>query len=471
MSAYTPNMGPVPVYWELEGEKEPLSPRDRLSVAIKSISLMMGALHESDDRRQLEDVAYFGVLPFADFRITAMNFFTYALPENSRPLPLVFSVLFHESRRGFVFDHTTALQGVMKEAGLAIKREVEKTNGKPREEVLHEAFSSARKALSEIHKLVGSSGDTLKRRIKLVFSGLDNSGKTSFLLALQRKYSKLMGVKVTRGASRERVELLGTEIYQWDLGGQKKFREKYHAKSDEYFGNADLVLFFIDSVDEERHVSAVDYLERVLSELQQHGNFAPVVVCLSKSDPDLREQKAHQERIQKLQRLVDGVVKNTPNRTHVTVETSIFDPASLLSCFSRGLALLSPNRTLVDRQLEWLASRAGLTSTLLLSNNGLVLGEFFDEASTISTEKGMFELVAPQFADLFKKLKEYRLLTGGKVVYELAQGERVCFLHLPTDPPCFLLFHARDPEVDEAVGEQAGTFVERVEPLLHAYLS
>ena len=47
---------------------------------------------------------------------------------------------------------------------------------------------------------------TTHRKMKILFAGLDDSGKTSFLLSVDRKYSKLIGLKPTAGARIKSIE-------------------------------------------------------------------------------------------------------------------------------------------------------------------------------------------------------------------------------------------------------------------------
>ncbi len=59
---------------------------------------------------------------------------------------------------------------------------------------------------------------------KILFCGLENGGKTSILLMLDKRFSLLPTVKPTIKAKRtfHTNSLLGTSIVRWDLGGQKR---------------------------------------------------------------------------------------------------------------------------------------------------------------------------------------------------------------------------------------------------------
>ena len=84
--------------------------------------------------------------------------------------------------------------------------------------------------------------------MKILMCGLDDAGKTSFLLSVDRKYSKLIGLKPTLGAEVSSIEAFGSSIFLWDLGGQQSSREKYINKAQIYLYETDLLFFFIEVI-------------------------------------------------------------------------------------------------------------------------------------------------------------------------------------------------------------------------------
>ena len=72
---------------------------------------------------------------------------------------------------------------------------------------------------------------------KILFCGIENGGKTSILLLLDKKFSLLPTVKPTIKAKRTIYSnsLLGTTIVRWDLGGQKNYRKIYLGNKSKYF--------------------------------------------------------------------------------------------------------------------------------------------------------------------------------------------------------------------------------------------
>ena len=76
--------------------------------------------------------------------------------------------------------------------------------------------------------------------------GLDFAGKTSIILALKREFSQIALIEPTRGAERSNFKLLGREISEWDLGGQKRYLVSYLNNPNKFFDKTrSLVLTYI----------------------------------------------------------------------------------------------------------------------------------------------------------------------------------------------------------------------------------
>jgi len=64
---------------------------------------------------------------------------------------------------------------------------------------------------------------------KIVVTGLDNAGKTSLLIALEKKFayeSDLKKLKPTVRINRDNFTFLNQKIVRWDFGGQEKYRDE-----------------------------------------------------------------------------------------------------------------------------------------------------------------------------------------------------------------------------------------------------
>ncbi|MFX1596419.1 MAG: ADP-ribosylation factor-like protein, partial [Promethearchaeota archaeon] len=252
-------MGPQPIYMfpnyvsdkefsEISKEREErklltLTYRDVTQISIKNLSLFISDKIISEEKN-LEKIQYFAILPYPDFKTTSLTYFHFARTKSSNnPIPTAFSILVEEKSRSFLYNNINRLKPLI----IRFFNELDNllNESYPPFEDLEQYFHNLLFNLFEIEKSP-STPITSHRKLKILFSGLDDSGKTSFLLSIDKQYSKLIGLKPTTGASITSIEALGATIFLWDLGGQRKFREKYISKAEIYLYEADLMFFFID---------------------------------------------------------------------------------------------------------------------------------------------------------------------------------------------------------------------------------
>jgi len=123
---------------------------------------------------------------------------------------------------------------------------------------------------------------------KILIMGLDNCGKTSILISLRKDANILsyFSLKPTKGVAIEKFE--GQNIFCWDLGGQKKYREEYLKDLGKYVKETDKIIFVIDVQDIKRFEVALEYLNRVVNNLQK-TNSIDFSIFLHKYDPNLNK--------------------------------------------------------------------------------------------------------------------------------------------------------------------------------------
>ncbi|MFX1326342.1 MAG: ADP-ribosylation factor-like protein, partial [Promethearchaeota archaeon] len=102
---------------------------------------------------------------------------------------------------------------------------------------------------------------------KVLFTGLEEGGKTSILLLLDRKFSLLPVVKPTIKAKRTFYtnSLLGVHITRWDLGGQNTYRKIYLNDKNKYFTDMQSIFYVIDIQAPEKFDEALAYLKDVVN--------------------------------------------------------------------------------------------------------------------------------------------------------------------------------------------------------------
>ena len=129
--------------------------------------------------------------------------------------------------------------------------------------------------------------DSKEITYKIVFTGLDGAGKTSIILALQREFSKIAVIEPTRGAQRTTFKLLGREVTEWDLGGQKSYLISYLKNPGKFFADTELAIYVIDILDSSRIIESLSYLFDVIEKFEELGIEPPLNIFFHKCDPKL----------------------------------------------------------------------------------------------------------------------------------------------------------------------------------------
>lgn len=156
---------------------------------------------------------------------------------------------------------------------------------------------------------MGENNGTFK---KIVLIGLDNGGKTSILLSLQRNTNLLsyFSLNPTQGINIERFKDRGVEFSIWDFGGQEKYRRQYLEKLDEHFQEIDKVIFVIDIQDIDRYQIALEYLGKLVNHLKNNETYPDFSIFLHKfdpgleSDPEFTDEKISNNIVQPLKQLL-----------------------------------------------------------------------------------------------------------------------------------------------------------------------
>ena len=94
-----------------------------------------------------------------------------------------------------------------------------------------------------------------KKGIRVLFLGLDASGRTTTLYLL--KTNEVHNTIPTIGFNVEEVEIDGVIVQIWDIGGCDKIRPLWR----HYFQNSDAVVFFVDATDRFRLINSSDSLD------------------------------------------------------------------------------------------------------------------------------------------------------------------------------------------------------------------
>jgi GTPase SAR1 family protein len=450
--------GPIPiVYWP-----ESLKDNARSLIAMKTISLLMGD-KTYQDGTGIEGVNYFGVIPFPDIGLNGLTYFFLIYDKEARgeARAATITIMVDQDNRSFFYENMKYLRVIIDRTATKIQT--------TRDEEQYEVMMKQLK--EELFEFTSELKDPFssKRKIKILFTGLDRAGKTSFLLAVKKKYSEIIKTLPTKGVERTQENLLsmeGSQISLWDLGGQAKYREKYFAQSKLYLYNVDLLFFFIDIQDSTRIREALTLFQRIGETLKELQEFPPVIVCLNKYDPDLKGTEEIDENIT----FVQNKLKRYKNNFHVKIfKTSIFDNWSVISAYSYGLSQLSPNRELFRKLLKDLSEKINAEALLLLNENGIILSDF----SKDKVSGKVFEISAPHFQKLYKTFKEFKILEKDFIVSSgIADNSKdLIFKRIETEEYNFylLIFIKKEIKI-ERIDKILPEFSKKVVGLIKTYI-
>ncbi|MBD3228925.1 MAG: hypothetical protein GF329_12120 [Candidatus Lokiarchaeota archaeon] len=293
--------------------------------------------------------------------------------------------------------------------------------------------------------------------LKIMFLGLDNSGKTSILYALENAYNKLENVKPTLSFETKKLfNILGLDIYVWDLGGQKKFREKY-LKNQEYFDNVNQIFWVIDLQDELRFIESIEYFMRIWELLENTQIKMPhITFFLHKSDPDIRNN----EKIRSNVKSVIDLFSDLPQKFSFH-ETSIYAREELLIAFSKSLRNVFPKANVLDDYLNSFLNKTNSNAIVLLDKNILVLSEAKKDEKSLE----ICNVCGPYFAKMAEKLRSYTMAVPDFIQ---AQMEGWLFFKSITikDEIFYLVVFNKEEEECTMINQYMQSFVESLQNVI-----
>jgi len=255
------------------------------------------------------------------------------------------------------------------------------------------------------------------KAVKTVFLGLDNGGKTSIILFLERRLALHEPMKPTIHANRssQKVSLLGLELMHWDLGGHKKYRGTYLKEKDTYFSDISLLFYVIDIKDPNRYEEALDFLKEVLKILEENKKSAKkkdvktkIFVLFHKYDPNLKNKKTIDKNTEKLKQ---KILKFNHYHDISFFKTSIYDDISLLTMFSDGAISISDKAKLIQELLKNYCAKTFSSAAILFDTNCLVINRH--SKNEIYSE--ILETVAPILTTSLERLEDYSIETNDVV--------------------------------------------------------
>jgi len=299
-----------------------------------------------------------------------------------------------------------------------------------------------------------------KKILKVVFAGLQNSGKSSIILALQRKYSKIGGLKPTIGVDRVGLDVLGLDIKIWDLGGQEEYRQKYIEQQDEYFSETDLLFYIIDILDSRKYYESLAYFLKIVEVFKTQGIIPKIVIFIHKIDPDIQNDGIILENIEKVRVLF------TQEDLEITFfNTTIYNEWSIIQGFSFGLVSLSRKEKALETQLKEFAEQTDSVWISLLDKNRVVIGSY--------KEDELFKILGERMMPIIDIYTDISNLARYKLTNLIAQLSDVNFFVQRiqvNEEPYHLMILSRSSSIGTLIETSLPEFVKNLEGTLEEFL-
>ncbi|MFX0102711.1 MAG: ADP-ribosylation factor-like protein [Candidatus Hodarchaeota archaeon] len=274
---------------------------------------------------------------------------------------------------------------------------------------------------------------------KIIFTGLDNSGKSSIILALQRNVAKIATLSPTRLVDRTLFEYMGYNIVRHDLGGQKKYLISYLKNPEKYFDHTAVCIYVIDIRDMARFNESLSYFEDVLEKFQELDLEPLIYVFFHKSENILLSTDKYGE--EEIEKLKEEIKKMNDIRFKLEFKiTTIFDLWSISSAFSDVMLNLYPRSVLLDKKLQEFGILSNYAAFLLLDKNSLTLAQYYqnDEA------KEILNASTPYFLTLLDSWKPFKTIQK-KQMKVLLNNYNFLFFELNYHTPLYFLVMAEFP--------------------------
>lgn len=231
---------------------------------------------------------------------------------------------------------------------------------------------------------------------KILFTGLDDAGKTSIILSLQREFDKIAVLKPTRGADRRDFFFLGKKISEWDLGGQISYRLTYLKDFKHYFADTDIGIYVIDIQNKWRIEESLGYLFDIVDRFRLLGISPHIHIFLHKADPTLDPEYIEKVRADAESMIQDNIKYN--NLSYHT--TSIHNMSTIISVMSEIMTEVYPQTQLVEDGIKGFAEQLKSSGVVVMDSNSLLIGSYYEDNSI----KALFDGAIPYLLTLDERL-------------------------------------------------------------------
>lgn len=294
--------------------------------------------------------------------------------------------------------------------------------------------------------------------LKILLMGLSGAGKTSIYRTIfeGKEFWEIRDLPPTRGVQRLTPQsILGSrdqKLFIWDVGGQKTYRDRYHEDPHTLFGNAQGLIFIVDSADANRLEEARVELAWCVETAQKINPDCKIFCFIHKTDlsPD---------RIQ----IIDGIKKFLQkgiSREIPVYATSVFDQSIYLA-WGNAMEQMLPKSKVLNVLAQDLKEKLHVYNVLVIEKRtGLPLcsSQVFEEDEDIM----ITGLLNKMMVATEKIAAEMDLLNVEKISIELGNGT----IFIKEILPFVLLMITASSDKFLQAQDQISVFVEKIKEYL-----
>jgi GTPase SAR1 family protein len=266
---------------------------------------------------------------------------------------------------------------------------------------------------------------------KIVFTGLDNSGKTSIVATLEAERFIKANIKPTTFVERKEFKFLDYTIMIHDLGGQKKYLIKYLKQADKFLDNTDVCIYVIDIQDFARFYETLEYAKDLFAQFTELNVKPKIYVYLHKAETMLNGDMQAAKNVDLLQ---ERILDLNAGRFKIEFEnTTIYDTYTITASFSAILQDLYPRDVLVQKTMKEFAERLAAVAVVLFDRRVITIADYFADPK----DKEITQFCATYMQSFQNSLNRFPNVKAARLKIEVENFEAI-FLENASDPKTYL---------------------------------
>lgn len=283
--------------------------------------------------------------------------------------------------------------------------------------------------------------------------GLDNVGKTSILYALENKFIKILQVKPTKKVEMMDFNILGLPVKIWDMGGQKKYREEYIAKT-EYLDGSHILFYVVDIQQPERYSESFEYFEKILGVFEVLGIDPRILILLHKNDPEIKDDP----KVLKNKRDLKSRFLKIPHALNIEIlETSIYESDQLNNILIQEILKVLPKGKDLSEILTNFMKELESRGIILIDQNLLTIAE----AAVDHKSKDIIHICGPHFATMAEKLRQENFILPEKIEGKMGKGLYFKYI-TQSNTGFYLIFYTESSNTFDKINKLLPTFTKNL---------